>query len=83
MYMNVLHLIMHGCVSPQQQKEINIGKFQFNMAIFQIIKRLGNATHQILPYVKNTKTFMVANCLSFLATLFLPLIAIDKVAKQR
>ena len=56
---------------------------KFKMAIFQIIKRYWKRnTSKFTIYLEyNTKTFMVANCLSFLATLFLPLIAIDKVAK--
>ena len=39
MYMNVvLHLIMHGCVSPQQQKEIYKGKFELEVPIFVYFK---------------------------------------------
>ena len=38
MYMNVLHLIMHGCESPQQQKEIYKGKFQLEVPIFVYFK---------------------------------------------
>ena len=39
-------------------------------------------TSKFTIYIWNTKTFMVGNCLSFLATLFLPLIAIDKVVAR-